>query len=121
VRGALAAGSDGYLLKARGDEQLCAAIRTVHARMAAFDDAVMECLRDEIGSHRVTLSDREESILVVVMDGETDSEIARGTGVSLGTVKALVRIVWAKAGVGKGAELTAWAQTVYFSGERARP
>jgi DNA-binding NarL/FixJ family response regulator len=121
VRGVLAAGGDGYLLKALGDDQLCAGIRAVHAGMAAFDDTVMNCLRDEGGSNRIALSSREESILVAVMHGETNAEIVRRTGISLGTVKALVSLLLAKAGVAKRAELTAWAQAVYFSGERARP
>ena len=92
IRRAMAAGSDGYLLKDLPRDQLVAAVREL---MNGSSRTHIDTPR---GS-QLSLTDRETEVLALVADGLTNRAVARKLGISEATVKTHLAHVYTKLGV----------------------
>lgn len=106
VFGALAAGADGYCLKATASvaSRLLAAVASVRDGAAWLDPEVADRVLRDLGRIAQTtavnpLSDREMDVLKLVADGLTNPEIGRQLYISAGTVRVHVSNIIAKLGV----------------------
>ena len=92
LRGMLALGADGYLLKQAGGHELAQAIRTVARGEAALAPAVARRLLTQVrrdqerGQRLEALTERERQVLCLLAAGTTSKEIAQRLGLSLKTV-----------------------------------
>ena len=95
---ALKAGARGYLLKSSLIDELLTAIRTVHAGRRYIPADVAQ----DIAMHAAEepLSGREIDILALVAAGQANKVVARELSVSEQTVKAHLRTIFQKLGVG---------------------
>lgn len=93
VRGAVAGGACGYLLKDRPASEIASAVRTAHLGVAQFDPSALARLAESRNSPvyaaRVdaSLTDRELQVLRILSSGATNREIAEALYLSEGTVK----------------------------------
>ncbi len=94
---ALDAGALGYLLKDAAPEELLSAIRSVHAGGRYIPVAVAARLAER--SRHEALSEREISVLRLVMKGLANKQIAEELHITEATVKAHVSRVMEKMGV----------------------
>ncbi|WRS30292.1 response regulator transcription factor [Actinomycetaceae bacterium MB13-C1-2] len=86
---AVEAGAVGYLLKDAPKEQIIEGVRAAAAGHASLSPRVAAALVARVRApEAATLTVRETEVLELVASGATNSQIARGLGVSLGTVKA---------------------------------
>jgi DNA-binding NarL/FixJ family response regulator len=102
VRGALASGASGYLLKGCGVDEIKEAVRLVHSGHAVFKDEVFASVRarPEIAAGDLSaLSLREREIAKLVADGYSNREAADALGLSEGTVKNHVSSILDKLGL----------------------
>jgi len=92
------AGAAGYLLKEIGSKALIGAIELVHGGQSILDPTVTAAVRDRMSAVVKTatvserpnaddLSPQERRILVLVVEGKTNKEIAKALGLSDKTVK----------------------------------
>lgn len=94
--GAVRAGARGYLLKGAGQEEVVAAIRSVHSGGSAFgpgvSDRVLEAFLDTTRRRRPFpgLTDREHEVLDLVAAGLRNPQIAQRLHLSPKTVRNLV-------------------------------
>ncbi len=113
---ALQQGAMGYLLKTATHADLVKAIRTTHAgelwAQRKVLTQVLEHLRQKIRELqgpplelRETLTDREREIVIWVMQGMLNKEIAMQLGISEKTVKAHLRNIFRKLKVSRRAQL----------------
>ncbi len=114
VRSALAMGVHGYLLKSSGETQFLTAIRAI-AQGQQYIDAT---LADQISAAPfgssfsrpiVTLSPREQEILILVAQGNTNQVAAQRMGVSVKTVESYRARLMEKLGLSNRADLTRFA------------
>jgi DNA-binding NarL/FixJ family response regulator len=112
VMGMLAAGADGYCLKSIEWEQLIAVIQLIKGGGAYLDPQVarkvVRMLKPNVASSEVVatnplpvpvLTSRERDVLKLIAEGCSNQEIAAGLYLSLGTVKAYVRMILNKLSV----------------------
>lgn len=97
---ALEAGVDGYLTKWAGQTELLKAIRTIakngsylQTRVAPL---VVNALRRRGARRELVLSDREHQVAKCLVNGMSNTEIARKIRLSISTVKADLRSLYAK-------------------------
>jgi DNA-binding NarL/FixJ family response regulator len=114
---ALAAGADGYLLKNTELDQLCQAIRQVHAGQGVLSPEitaqVMKAAALSQNRYVVSnLSQRECEVLVELAQGATTSEIATNLVISKNTVKTHIGRILKKLDVANRAEAVARASTL---------
>jgi DNA-binding NarL/FixJ family response regulator len=113
---ALQQGAMGYLLKTATHADLVKAIRTTHAgelwAQRKVLTQVLEHMRQKIRELqgpplelRKTLTDREREIVIRVMQGMLNKEIAMQLGISEKTVKAHLRNIFRKLKVSRRAQL----------------
>ncbi len=101
LKGALAAGADGYLLKNTDPDQLFQAIRQVAAGHGALSPEIIPKIMRTAATSQDTalasaLSPREYEILVEVAKGATTAEIAVTLVISPNTVKTHIRRIMDK-------------------------
>lgn len=115
VRGALANGAVGYLLKDRPVHELAAAVRTAFLGVAQMDPAALALLATP--SPRSTrpplterLTERELQVLRCLAAGATNREIARSLYLSEGTVKNHVSRILERLGLRRRAEAAVYAR-----------
>ena len=101
VLAALAAGADGYCVKASDTGTVIDAVRTVAAGGAYFDPRVSHVVLRSFGDSpcaqpQSPLTGRETEILRLIGEGRTNAEIAEHVHLALGTVKAHVADVLSK-------------------------
>lgn len=106
VRQALEAGAIGYLLKDVTAEELVRAIRAAHAGRATLSPEVAQTLV-EIASHPqpgYNLTGRELEVLVLMVEGLNNTQIAGKLMVSPSTIKSHVSNILSKLGVASRTE-----------------
>ena len=94
IQQATALGVSGYLLKETTSQQLCAAIRAVHAGGKAFSPAISCRLPQQCADHcgscvyrHACLTEREVEVLQLVAEGYANKKIAPELGISERTVE----------------------------------
>jgi NarL family two-component system response regulator LiaR len=109
IKEALEAGAIGYLLKNVTVEELSAAIRSAHAGQSALSpEAIRVLLQDEADtSDKIPdyhLTPREQEVLVLLVEGLNNRQIAERLFVSRATAKAHVSHILEKLDVSNRAE-----------------
>ncbi|MEV1293190.1 response regulator transcription factor [Pseudonocardia sp. NPDC049635] len=97
IRGAMAAGADGYLLKDARRADLVRAVHDLVAGRPVLAPVALATLTDR--SPRPALTSREIEVLRLVADGTTNRAIAGRLGISEATVKTHLVHVYEKLGV----------------------
>lgn len=97
VRGAVAAGAAGYLLKTAPPEQLIGAIRAVHSGLRYLPSGLAALLDRPTAIWELT--PRERAVLEAAAHGDANREIARRLAITEGTVKGYLVNIFAKLGV----------------------
>ena len=113
---AIAAGASGYLLKDGDPDDVAAAVRAAHAGDAPLDPKAARLLidaqrspsrSDPAGS---SLSVREREVLLLVVEGLANKQIARRLGIAERTVKAHLTAVFQTLGVTDRTQAALWAR-----------
>lgn len=112
IQSALQAGAIGYLLKDVSAVELVQAIRAAHAGLSTLAPAVVQSMSnttDQPSLPDYNLTEREQEVLVLLVDGLNNSEIAEKLIVSPSTIKSHVSNILAKLGVTSRTEAAALA------------
>ncbi|MCB1203734.1 MAG: response regulator transcription factor [Verrucomicrobiae bacterium] len=101
VFGAICAGASGYLLKSDPPERIASAVREVLAGGSPMTPEIARMLverfsRIPAGSATVAISDREQEVLRLLVDGLAKKEIAARLDLSIHTVDNYVRRLYRK-------------------------
>jgi two-component system nitrate/nitrite response regulator NarL len=102
VLDALSAGGAGYLTKAATAEQICVAIEQVAAGECVLPPEVGQGLASAVREHRhveVRLSEREQTVLELIAEGNTAPLIAGQLHLATPTVKTHIKNLYSKLGV----------------------
>ena len=94
---ALQAGAQAYLLKGMPRTELLDTIRAVHAGHKRIPPEVAAKLAERISASELT--DREQDVLKLIVDGCSNREIGTNLSITEGTVKAHVNSILNKLGV----------------------
>ncbi|MFF1924507.1 response regulator [Streptomyces sp. NPDC058221] len=118
---ALRAGARGYLTKDAGGDEIVRAVEAVLSGEAGLSPAVQRRLLEQVttgppppaGGGEPELPDgmtpREVEVLVLIADGMSNAEIARGLHISQATVKSHINNLFAKAGLRDRAQAVRYA------------
>ncbi|MFG2596083.1 response regulator [Streptomyces sp. NPDC048462] len=118
---ALRAGARGYLTKDAGGDEIVRAIEAVLSGEAGLSPAVQRRLLEQVttgplppaGAGEPELPDgmtpREAEVLVLIAEGMSNAEIARGLHISQATVKSHINNLFAKAGLRDRAQAVRYA------------
>lgn len=96
IHRALAAGADGYLIKAMPHEALLSAMRKVHAGERSIPNTIAKTLASR--TPYSDLTSRETEILTLITRGMSNKEIAESSGITEGTVKSHINVILSKLG-----------------------
>jgi DNA-binding NarL/FixJ family response regulator len=103
VRGVLAAGAIGYLLKDVARGELVSAVRAAADGRPVLHAEAQRVLLGQAqpGAHSAldALTPRERSLLALLVRGRSNKEIAKSLGLTEGTVKGYLSAMFAKLGV----------------------
>ena len=102
IKKALEAGAIGYLLKDVSADDLAKAIRSAHAGRATLSPEAAQSLVETTNlppAPGLDLTEREREVLVLMVEGLSNSQIAAKLGVSSSTIKSHVSNVLSKLGV----------------------
>ena len=112
IQRAISAGAISYLLKNASAEQLTTAIQDAVQGRATFDPAVAQVLVQSAmqpPSPGHDLTPRELEVLVLLVDGKRNKDIAAELTVSLGTVRVYVSNILGKLGANNRTEAVSLA------------
>jgi NarL family two-component system response regulator LiaR len=112
VQGVMQAGAVGYLLKGASMDELAEAIRAAHAgRPTLAPEAVQALVQSGAPPQKIgdDLSEREREVLVLLVQGLSNAEIAERLIVSTGAAKYHVSSILSKLGAANRTEATALA------------
>ena len=113
IERALQAGATGYLLKNVSADELAKAVRQAHAGQFILAPEATEVLiratRQRTAKDTYDLTDREQEVLALLVEGLSNAEIAERLVISLSTVKFHVRGILTKLGVTSRTEAVALA------------
>jgi DNA-binding NarL/FixJ family response regulator len=104
---ALQAGALSYLLKDAGRDQLVKAVRMARQGRRHLTAAVAERLADRVGGNELT--DREQDVLFLLVEGRSNRDIGESLGITEATVKAHMNSILGKLGVKQRTEAAAVA------------
>lgn len=113
---AIAAGASGYLLKDGDPDDVAVAVRAAHAGDAPLDPKAARLLIDaqrqstERSASGPELSVREREVLMLVVEGLANKQIARRLGIAERTVKAHLTAVFQALGVADRTQAALWAR-----------
>ncbi len=108
VRGALAAGADGYVVKYENSDELLRAIPAVLAGQCFISPVVAEAV-DDGATTLAVLTTREQEILTLLARGKSNQEVADVLALSVHTVRTHRQNILEKLDLHNAAEMTAWA------------
>ena len=94
---ALEAGAQAYLIKCMPSETLVDAIIKVNSGLRVIPPAVARSLASR--TPNFSLTDRERDVLVLIVKGNSNKEIASKLGITEGTVKCHVNVILSRMGV----------------------
>ncbi|MEW6405150.1 MAG: response regulator transcription factor [Chloroflexota bacterium] len=114
---AIRAGASGYVLKQIGGDDLVRALEAVGRGEALLDPAVTQRIfqevrraaKEEEASAFADLTQQEKHVLILVSEGKTNREIAKGLFLGEGTVRNYVSSILSKLNVSNRAEAAAYA------------
>jgi two-component system, NarL family, response regulator LiaR len=112
VQSALAAGAIGYLLKNISADDLAQAIRAAHAGRATLSPEAAQVLVHAASQPPVPgldLTERERTVLALMVEGLNNTQIAQQLVVSPSTIKSHVSNILSKLGVASRTEAVALA------------
>ena len=112
IKKALEAGAIGYLLKDVSADDLARAIRAAHAGRATLSPEAAQSLVETANlppTPGLDLTEREREVLVLMVEGSSNSQIAVKLGVSSSTIKSHVSNVLSKLGVNSRTEAVSLA------------
>jgi len=112
VKSALQAGAISYLLKGVSANELAQAIRAAHVGRPTISAEATEALIQAASQDVVPvidLTEREHEVLILMVDGLTNTQIAARLTVSPATIKSHVSSILAKMGVASRTEAVALA------------
>jgi len=101
LRQAMAAGAGGFIVKDTPARQLADAVRRVHEGLRVVDPALAA---QSLAQGDSPLTERETDVLRAAQDGGTVADIARGLGLSEGTVRNHLSAAIGKTGARTRAE-----------------
>ncbi|MGW2964174.1 response regulator [Streptomyces sp. NPDC001220] len=115
---ALKAGARGYLTKDAGGDEIVRAVQSVLSGDAGLSPSIQRRLLERLSQPEPTavateapdgLTVRETEVLVLIAEGLTNQEIARGLHVSTATVKTHINNLFAKTGLKDRAQAVRYA------------
>lgn len=112
IQNALQAGAIGYLLKDVTADELAEAIRAAHAGRATLSPAAVQAMVHAAAqppTHSHNLTERERSVLALMVEGLNNTEIAEKLVVSPSTIKSHVSHILRKLDVASRTEAAALA------------
>jgi DNA-binding NarL/FixJ family response regulator len=114
VRGALAAGASGYLLKDAEADEIAAGIRAAHRGELRLDPTVARRLMSTLRGAptkdlKAQLTARELEVLRLVGAGRANKQIAAELGISERTARTHVSNILAKLGLSSRTQAALWA------------
>ena len=112
IRGALAAGAAGYLLKDADAPEVTAAIRSAVTGEVHLDPAAARALTASLRApkhQQAQLTPREREVVVAVAAGATNRQIARTLGVGERTARTHVSNILGKLGLTSRTQAAMWA------------
>ncbi len=112
VQGVLAAGAISYLLKNVTSDELANAIRAAFSGRSTLSPEAARALIQATRPSKqawVDLTERERQVLGLVVQGQSNQQIADAMIISLATVKAHISNILSKLGVSSRAEAIAFA------------
>lgn len=110
VEKAFRAGAISYLLKDVHSDKLAETIREAHRGRATIDSAAAQALVSSTSDPiQEDLTEREQEVLVLLVGGKTNKEIARELSLSAGTVRFHVSNILSKLGVNNRTEAVSQA------------
>ncbi len=112
VQGVLAAGAISYLLKNVTSDELANAIRAAYSGRSTLAPEAAKALIQATRLPKqplVDLTEREREVLQLVVQGQSNQQIADGMFISLATAKAHISNILSKLGVSSRAEAIAYA------------
>ncbi len=112
VQGVLAAGAISYLLKNVTSDELANAIRAAFSGRSTLSPEAARALIQTTRPTKqpfVSLTEREHEVLHLVVQGQSNQQIANAMIISLATVKAHISNILSKLGVSSRTEAIAYA------------
>lgn len=97
IRRALECGVRGYILAGAALEELVSGVRAVHKGARYLSPPVANRLAESIFVEALTA--REEDVMRLVLDGLGNKAVARQLGITEGTVKSHLKLIYGKLGV----------------------
>ncbi len=110
MRAAIEGGADGFALKTEPPEMTLTAIRQVAAGRMVFPQAARRWLAQATtpeSANPNALTEREQAVLALVAEGQSNAQIAAALNLSENTVKFHLRSIFAKLGVTNRTEAAA--------------
>lgn len=107
IKNALEAGAIGYLLKDITADELAWAIRAAHAGRATLSPEAAQALvqtANQLSDLRFDLTGREREVLLLMIEGLNNTQIARKLNVRPSTIKSHVSNILSKFGVASRTE-----------------
>jgi len=107
IRNALEAGAIGYLLKDISADELACAIRAAYAGRATLSPDAVQALvesANQLPAPGLDLTEREREVLILMVEGLNNTQIAGRLTVSPSTIKSHVSNIMTKLGVASRTE-----------------